>query len=142
MSVAQQQTNPYHRRVVPPDPPPRPSSTLCAGLQPPCNPVATAQLSDGFPGKATNLRVPGRRESRVTIGMKMRRGKRDLCATESTCTRASGLISGIRRGRNDLIPYFNPSLLSAPRYQIIQSSALFHPFFYPPRAGTLPRTGD
>lgn len=138
--VAQQRNRPYttvcsHSSILPPSFFPR--SPFARG----CNPLhstATAQLLDGSPGEATNLREPGRYvrrgEDRRVGGESAGSRGGWICATESTCTRASGLMSEprwIRQGRNDLIPAFNPSfyLRIDIRLYIVCSSL----------SGTLPR---
>jgi len=140
--VAQQRNRPYttvcsHSPILPPSFFPR--SPFARG----CNPLhstATAQRLDGSPGEATNLREPGRYgrrgEDRRVGGEGGGYRKRGgwICATESTCTRASGLMSEprwIRQGRNDLIPAFNPGfyLRIDIRLYIVCSSL----------SGTLPR---
>lgn len=121
------------------------------GIATPVHSVATAQLSDGFPGEASNLRgaarrggEPGRRVSRerLGIGMKMRRGKegRDLCNGVDVYPR-QWINIGIRRGRNDLIPDFNPGFyprLDIPDYTIVAvalSFTSFSLFIYRTREG-------
>lgn len=66
----------------------------------------------------------------------------DLCNGESTCTRASGLISEprwIRQNQNDLIPVLIRPFIYA-SISDYTSSSLFFDFSLIRHVGTLPRT--
>jgi len=63
-------------------------------------------------------------------------------ATESTCTRTSGLISEprwIRQDRNDLIPAFNPGFYLRLDIRLHIVGFSFPPFLLSKAMGTLPR---
>lgn len=69
----------------------------------------------------------------------------DLCNGESTCTRASGLISEprwIHQDQNDLIPVLIRPFIYASISDYTSSSLFFFYFSFIRRVGTLPRTDE
>lgn len=131
VSVAQQQNDPYYRRVIPP-PPPRPSSTM-RGVATPVHPSLQRSSRTVSQEKRLTSANPGEGRTEWRSGWKCgEAGGTDLCNGVDVYAR-QWINIGIRRGRNDLIPDFNPGFYLRLDTRLYKRRLfLFHPFFYLP----------